>query len=440
MTSAAQMRDATVFDDLEHMLADLSDQKVMEIAGLFDSGGADPQALKGRSMLRDRLRVLRPQRKITPCRLFCVPFELLLSDDQSPDDPLRQVARAAILPTWHQVESRLPASVLKLVRSAGEKANSPLDDALRPAATALWSESSRIIEQSFDEIAHHVGDAEWLQHIGGAMQAHEAIVELRVLLEHGGQARPSALLSQKIGTIVERALDVGEQAAHATALTASLHFESPGNMIGVLLDNTLSTLPGGKGRSIVLRLRDTIVSDIECQTKSIEVHAGAARTVDVIASLDRVVDNMHAMQELLAKQPDPKLKLVVEQARSHARSLFVDQVLSNLQGTFDGNLNRVMTATGGRATVAAARGIEDVLTGVRQAKRSAKTLSAVSELEKTQARILHAIKVKAMVVRDAETAEERRKRVTLLARYVEQLEGSGAAQACMTAWLSGNAA
>ena len=102
---------------IEKRLSKLSPSKFREIVGVLeesrsDFGGAGPvEALM--SKMRPRLVRMKLARKLTLQRLFCRPFEELLTNDPEPRGVGTQVTRRSIEPCWKLVVDRADAKKLQ---------------------------------------------------------------------------------------------------------------------------------------------------------------------------------------------------------------------------------------------------------------------------------------------------------------------------------------
>lgn len=104
----------------------LPTSKIEQLTKLFEmsrvGGQSDTVANTALAMLRPRLRIDRPQRIITPLRIFCRPFEDLLEDNKTGDKRRGKIARAAVPAIWAVVQSEADknrlAQALDLVTAA----------------------------------------------------------------------------------------------------------------------------------------------------------------------------------------------------------------------------------------------------------------------------------------------------------------------------------
>ncbi|QQP91538.1 hypothetical protein IGS68_10160 [Skermanella sp. TT6] len=102
-------------------LDELSEDKVRMVYALADKMPDD--ALRGmfKDQLRHRLKKIRPLRRLTAERLFCVPFESLLCNEPARPRPLGSIPRSSVSPLWALVLEHLDdAEAARQVDASGE--------------------------------------------------------------------------------------------------------------------------------------------------------------------------------------------------------------------------------------------------------------------------------------------------------------------------------
>ncbi|MEZ5668812.1 MAG: hypothetical protein R3F55_15490 [Alphaproteobacteria bacterium] len=429
---------ASVLGVLGKKLSDLADDEVLHIAALLERGGDDPQALKGRAILRQRLTVLRPRRRLNARRLFCVPFEMLLSDEQTPSDPVRRIARAGLLPAWQLVAKRLPVEVLNAAEAAAAEAKGIGDDRLQAPAEALWTAAADAIDAHFEQIASQVGDPQWLRDIGATLRACGPIAEIRALLQYPGRPQPSDEVGAQVAGILGGTQALGVEAVFATTLVAAAHFRAPGTVIGVLAANAFGVTPG-PGQDALRRLCDVLGAGFERTLAAL----GREPVTDanaVVGSIAGLVDSLTLMRDFANKVKDPQMRLQVERALFEARSTTIDRVLPQMTGAVGCNLDRAVGEMVDGGSLEAAQSVEDNMVALARARPTAEVLGVGDEFAGSLATLLATVKAKAAEDVAGETADARGLRMMALARYVELLEGADAAQACLAAWLAAEAA
>lgn len=428
-----------VLSQLGNKIDQLSEVEVLQIAALLERGGDDPKAQKGLSILRPRLRIMRPRRRLNARRVFCVPFEMLLSDDLQPSDPIRRVSRAAILPIWDTVAKRLPADVLNAVSEAAAEARTVADEELQGAATVMWTAAAEIIADAFDTIAAQVGDPQWLHDIGGALRAHRSIMATRDLLRVGGLTRLPEEQAGQLAGIVHNTLGQGEDAVFVTSLVAAAYFQSPGNLVGLLLDNRVGDTPG-VGQAAVKRLCDAVGADLGREVAGLQITDGKMNPGELVDGLDNLANSLRALQDFAGKAKDRQLKLKVEQALLAARSATVDEVLPHMKASVGSNLDQAVGDVLSGDSYEAAQSVEDTVIALRRSRSGADVLGVAPAVDSAVGELLATVRGKADATVEGESAEDREGRMLALARYVELLQGADAAQAFLNQKLAAKAA
>lgn len=428
-----------VLNQLGNKIDRLADAEVLQIAALLERGGDDPKARKGLSILRPRLRKLRPRRRLDARRVFCVPFEMLLSDEQHPTDPIRRVSRAAILPIWDFVATRLAADILDKVKLAVADARTVTDDELLRAASTMWTAAAEVIENAFDALANQVGDPQSLRDVGGALRAHQSVMATRDLLRVGGLSRLPEEQASQLAGIVHNTLGQGEDAVFVTSLIASAYFQSPGNLVGLLLENKVGNTPG-VGQAAVKRLCDAIGADLGREVAGLQTNGGTMHPTELVDGLDNLANSLRALEEFAVKAKDRELRLKVEQALLAARSTTVDEVLPQMRESVGSNLDQAVGDVLSGESYEAAQSVEDTMIALRRSRSGADVLGVAPAVDKAVADLLVTVRGKADIAVEGESAEGREGRMLALARYVELLEGADAAQAFLNQQLSARAA
>lgn len=90
------------------------------------------------SQIRPRLRLIRPPRRLTPMRLFCIPFEDLLYNPNTPRKALGRIPRSALKPIWAETEALLGESGLAPVREAIKTVDAADAEAVQDLGRPFW--------------------------------------------------------------------------------------------------------------------------------------------------------------------------------------------------------------------------------------------------------------------------------------------------------------
>jgi hypothetical protein len=89
-------------------LDQLSEEKIKMVYALADKMPDGQLRGQLKDQIRHRLKKIRPLRRLTASRLFCLPFESLLSNDTSRLRTIGSIPRDCVGPLWSLVKERLP--------------------------------------------------------------------------------------------------------------------------------------------------------------------------------------------------------------------------------------------------------------------------------------------------------------------------------------------
>ncbi|MEZ5668815.1 MAG: hypothetical protein R3F55_15505 [Alphaproteobacteria bacterium] len=425
-----------VLADLSRRAGRLSDTTVIEITGLLDRGGVDPAAVGGREILRARIRVLKPARFLTHCRLFCVPFEMLLSEASASADPLRPVDRSAILPMWEAVEPALPPAVLEATAATLADARSIRDEGLRAVAPDLWAAGAQVVDEAFDRIAARIDDPGWLVAIRAALAAHREILALRMVLAYGGRPAPDDALAGEIVRAVRAAAAQGPDEGYVAAVTAALHFAAPAVVLEALANGGFADGAARAGERVVLeRFAAAVCADTERELALLARFDPATAAADAAEAVESVAAAVHGLRAVSPRLRDAGLRKRLAAIEPRFRATLADAVLPV---TADRVLRRIDDAVGQMldgSDMADAVAIEADMIALRRMRAGAEAVALGAEVDGRIAALLAQMERRAAQVVDGEGAGARRRRVLVLVRYVEQLAGPATAVRCMQRWL-----
>lgn len=120
------------------------------------------------AQIRPRLRLIRPPRRLTPMRLFCIPFEDLLYNPNTPRKALGQIPRSALQPIWKETEALLGEAGLAPVRDAIKTVDSTDEAAVHAAGRPLWRAAHTALKGlSAGAAAEKGGRAKLQERLGG---------------------------------------------------------------------------------------------------------------------------------------------------------------------------------------------------------------------------------------------------------------------------------
>src|SRR4051812_30768005 len=88
-------------------LDQLSEEKIKMVYALADKMPDGQLRGQLKDQIRHRLKKIRPLRRLTASRLFCLPFESLLSNDTPRLRTFGSIPRNCVGPLWSLVKERL---------------------------------------------------------------------------------------------------------------------------------------------------------------------------------------------------------------------------------------------------------------------------------------------------------------------------------------------
>ena len=120
------------------------------------------------TQIRPRLRLIRPERRFTPMRLFFRPFEDLLYNPNTPRKALGRIPRSALKPIWGEVERLLGDAGLAPVLEAIKTLDPTDDEAVDAAGRPFWAAAHAALKGVADDCAKEKGGRARLQgQLGG---------------------------------------------------------------------------------------------------------------------------------------------------------------------------------------------------------------------------------------------------------------------------------
>ena len=120
------------------------------------------------TQIRPRLRLIRPERRFTPMRLFCRPFEDLLYNPKTSRKALGRIPRTALKPIWAEAERLLGETGLAPVSEALKTLDPNDPQAVDAVGRPFWAACHAALKGLRDEAGKSKGGpAELQQQLGG---------------------------------------------------------------------------------------------------------------------------------------------------------------------------------------------------------------------------------------------------------------------------------
>lgn len=129
--------------EISEKLFTLQREKVEKLTRLLESSRDQAAGAKvadaALALIRPRLQIERPDRVLTPLRVFCWPFEQLLAENRTQQRILGRIGRGSIRPVWSLLAATLPTGAEADWRRACNEAQGAQErDRIIAAGSVIW--------------------------------------------------------------------------------------------------------------------------------------------------------------------------------------------------------------------------------------------------------------------------------------------------------------
>ncbi|MBP2314866.1 hypothetical protein [Azospirillum soli] len=334
-------------------LLDIDDNRFRQVVDLLGHMGDHPEVQQTFSMIRPRLKELRPKRRPTFKRLFCEPFEDLfqaLSGDEPA--PLNTVERGLVNSLWPLVEAQIGKDRLRTFQAALNGGDGQKEQTL-----AFWAEAAQAVAEIANglETGRFTDDLDvrlnperirTIQDITHILAIAPAVLDLKAAVG----PKPVAKLHkdhldaiQTIGRTIARGRP---EAVKIFILLAAARLSDPSILLGGLWSMDLGQKPSDRA-ALFLDLSGTVVAQIEERSRAMtgspaggtDRMAVANLAVDLMASLEAT---RSAMEQSRNKEFDQRLKSIRGSVHDMVRAQLLDGAESGILaalGTLSGGGN-----------------------------------------------------------------------------------------------------
>src|SRR6266568_4660749 len=125
------------------LLRSTTDDRFVKAIKSLEQRGESDEVQQIRSQVRDRLKEMRPPRRLNLTRIFCEPFEEMLRN--SVVGQSSWVPRSAILPCWRVVEGYVDAKLLIQIRHEIETLTDVSQEQLCTLGEPLWEAAGKAL-------------------------------------------------------------------------------------------------------------------------------------------------------------------------------------------------------------------------------------------------------------------------------------------------------
>ncbi len=422
---------------LEGRVGQLEDRVIVEVSHLLEHGGDDQDALRGRSIIRPRLRRLRPRRSILPRRLFCLPFQGLLRDTPEHCTMAAHIARKHVAPAWEAIaealgQQRLTAIQEKIAEQPGADTNK-----LREIGEPLWEAADQAIDKAIPTVSDPA--------VRAAMSTMRAAVRMRQKIWRVMEDLPGPAMTELEDrqitiacNMLEAALRVGPNEAYVVGTVIAMRLSPPSRLMGVMTAGGLG-MSDPRSRAVLERFAADFNADL-CQGIASYAERAASATPDAMVSeLKSLTDGLAAMKGFAKRLEDDKVRESVAEALDNARKVGGDTVLPRLTGGVVDSIGQVLgNVANDGDDLTHARAVEENIIALQQCHGWAGHLDMVDKVEAASAELLAGVTAQAedLLGRASSGDLTVRRQLMSLARYVEFLGGSELANSTLSGWLS----
>lgn len=395
--------------DIDQMLFSLQREKFDQIVYVLEESRAqlkDPATVNALlQKLRPRLIKDSPSRRYTVQRLFCLPFEELLSDNRRGEKAMGKIPRKSIPAIWQFYEKHGQTAAITAAKEATTKGPLTLTQAIK-VGTPIWADAAQVIRTKVAEAKRTPDSLKKMSaELGGQdsfLSAEEASLALAagdILMLFREQLPPPPIreLDEKDAELVATTIaaiskDRGMDAASSPLMMLLARLESPtliktlmgkirtaGNDTpdAAIISKQLDIFAGQASEAVVGEMESRLESLAEAQTDAIPREAIARRIEDAIAGLDDVAAN--ASEEGTDKQ----LRRRFDKMKQIMKNTVTDKVIEGTSSAV-GDALASFDPSGGlhRPSTEAMAAVEDRLVALRLANRYSDVLDLKSDLKR----------------------------------------------------------
>lgn len=419
--------------EISEKLFTLQREKVEKLTRLLESSRDQAAGAKvadaALALIRPRLQIERPDRVLTPLRVFCWPFELLLAENRTQQRILGRIGRGSIRPVWSLLVANLPPGTEAEWRRACTEARGMQErDRIIAAGSVIWPAAAdaliRIQDRCRADRAERAGVVQRL----GSEALYEEFEDIVGLI---GAWADAAAIDELLSPV-----PVGKLADAQIALVgarmdaaAERHYPALGHIVMLVLprleqsyellrllqgrENLPSGIPGSS--TLMAFVHRLLAGSLERMAE--DITTGAAVTDRAVTRLgQRFIDEARRFDTAVGPAAAQNMRAVVTAARGRLRDI--------VDGTVLQDAISVVTA-GDQAANA-----EQRARALRTCRQFADELGLTEQLDEATGQIRTALLdgVGRRAASAAGTAEERREAVSAeighATRLIELMSGA----------------
>lgn len=321
---------------IEKRLFKLPPAKFREIVAVIedrrsDLGGRSPvDALMNR--MRPRLVRMRLARRMTLQRLFCRPFEELLTDDPSPRDIGTRISRQSLEPCWRLFVDRADARKLQKL-SANLRASDDDTRRMERLGRQLWGYAAEVLRDlqsgsGLDALLRDVSEQAYrdILFITDYLQIADVMQQLKRRLGPRPLRRASDDHIDAIVTALEAVNGVDREHQHIVIDVLLAWLKRPADIVAIV--DKIAALAKGQIDDESLALAgEALVEDVEEQLQTVIGLAANAERADVVRRLRGCVADLIGAHGAFQHRVSPTAMRRLERIRGRVAKLVDDHVL-----------------------------------------------------------------------------------------------------------------
>ncbi len=337
---------AAELSEISDKLFTLQREKVERLTRLLES--SREQAAGARvadaalTLIRPRLQIERPDRVLTPLRVFCWPFEQLLAENRTQQRILGRIGRASIRPVWSLLLSYLPQGAEADWRQACATAVGGQErDRIVGAGAAIWPVAAEMLGRIQDRcradraervaVVQRLGSEalyEEFEDIVGLVGAWADAVAIDELLSPVPVGKLADAQIALVGARLDAAVERGWPTLAHIVMLVLPRLEQSYELLRLLQgrENLPCGVPGSS--TLMAFIHRLLAGSLERMAE--DIATGAAVTDRAVTRLGRrFLDEARRFDTAVGPAAAQAMKAIVSAARGRLRDMVDDTVLKD---------------------------------------------------------------------------------------------------------------
>lgn len=332
--------------EISEKLFTLQREKVERLARLLESSREQAAGAKvadaALNLIRPRLQIERPDRVLTPLRVFCWPFEQLLAENRTRQRILGRIGRASIRPVWSLLLAHLPDGTDAAWRQACATARGVHErDRTVAAGSVIWPAAADALGRIRDRchadraeraaVVQRLGSEalyEEFEDIVGLMDAWVDAVAIDDLLSPVPVGKLADAQVALVGARLDAAAERGRPAPGHIIMLVLPRLEHSYELLRLLQGR--ENLPSGiEGTSTLMAFAHRLLAG-SLERLAEDIASGTAATDRAVARLGRrFLDEAQRFDTTVGPAAAQGMKAIVNAARGRLRDMVDNAVLQD---------------------------------------------------------------------------------------------------------------